>query len=108
MTSQEPHRTRLWSSIPGECMSKTDLFNIASMLTDEELAVRDKVADFVDRRVRPNIARWYDEATLPMELIPEMAELGLLGMHIDGYGRSEEHTSELQSRGHLVCRLVHA
>src|SRR5690625_7610867 len=67
-------------------MSTTDLFNIASMLTDEELAVRDTIADFVDRRIRPNIATWYDEAQLPMELIPEMAELGLFGMHIDGYG----------------------
>src|SRR5690625_6486345 len=67
-------------------MSTTDLFNIASMLTDEELAVRDMVADFVDRRIRPNIATWYDEAQLPVELIPEMAELGLFGMHIDGYG----------------------
>ncbi|OAV63097.1 acyl-CoA dehydrogenase family protein [Enteractinococcus helveticum] len=66
--------------------SKTDLFNIASMLTNEELEVRDTVAEFVDRRVRPNIAKWFDEATLPMELIPEMAELGLFGMHIDGYG----------------------
>src|SRR5690625_4259039 len=67
-------------------MSKTDLFNIASMLTEQELEVRDSVAEFVDRRVRPNIAKWYDDATLPMELIPEMAELGLFGMHIDGYG----------------------
>lgn len=66
--------------------SKTDLFNIASMLSDEELAVRDKVAEFVDRRVRPNIASWFDQAHLPMELIPEMAELGLFGMHIQGYG----------------------
>lgn len=67
-------------------MSKTDLFNIASMLTEQELEVRDSIAEFVDRRVRPNIAQWYDDATLPMELIPEMAELGLFGMHIDGYG----------------------
>ena len=66
--------------------STTDLFNIASMLTEEELQVRDTVAEFVDRRVRPNIAKWFDQATLPMELIPEMAELGLFGMHIDGYG----------------------
>lgn len=48
--------------------SKTDLFNIASMLTDTELEVRDKVAEFVDRRVRPNIAQWFDDAHLPMEL----------------------------------------
>ncbi|MDN6532721.1 MAG: acyl-CoA dehydrogenase family protein, partial [Yaniella sp.] len=67
-------------------MSKTDLFNIASMLSEQELEVRDTVADFVNRRVRPNIATWFDDAYLPTELIPEMAELGLFGMHIDGYG----------------------
>lgn len=67
-------------------MSKTDLFNIASMLTEQELEVRDTVADFVNRRVRPNIAKWFDDAYLPTELIPEMAELGLFGMHIEGYG----------------------
>src|SRR5690625_8020506 len=67
-------------------MSKTDLFNIASMLTEQELEVRDSVAEFVDRRVRPKIAQGYDDATLPMELIPEMAELGLVRMRIDGYG----------------------
>lgn len=67
-------------------MSKTDLFNISSMLGEQELAVRDSVADFVDRRVRPNIAAWYDDAYLPTELIPEMADLGLFGMHIEGYG----------------------
>jgi len=88
------NRTGLMSRwIFGVCMSmtklrnsKTDLFNIASMLTDEELEVRDTVAEFVDRRVRPNIATWFDNAQLPLELFPEMAELGLFGMHIDGYG----------------------
>lgn len=67
-------------------MSKIDLFNIASMFTAQELEVRDSVAEFVNRRVRPNIAQWFDDAHLPLELIPEMAELGLFGMHIEGYG----------------------
>lgn len=64
----------------------TDLMNIEGRLSEAEIAVRDKVADFVDRRVRPNIGQWYDEAVLPLELLPEMAELGLFGMHLDGYG----------------------
>src|SRR5699024_12498845 len=67
-------------------MSKTDLFNIVSMLSEQELEVRDTVADFVNRPVRPNIAKWFDDAYLPTELITEMAELGLFGMHIEGYG----------------------
>ncbi|PXA82278.1 acyl-CoA dehydrogenase [Auritidibacter sp. NML120779] len=64
----------------------TDLMNIESLLSTEELQVRDRVAEFVDRRVRPNIAQWFDQAHLPVELIPEMAELGLFGMHLQGYG----------------------
>lgn len=64
----------------------TDLMNIEAQFSAEELKVRDKVADFVDRRVRPNIGQWYEDAVLPMELIPEMAEMGLFGMHLEGYG----------------------
>ncbi|WP_306233894.1 acyl-CoA dehydrogenase family protein [Agrococcus beijingensis] len=55
-------------------------------LSARELAVRDGVREFVDRRIRPNIAEWYDAAVFPLQLVPEMAELGLLGMHITGYG----------------------
>lgn len=63
-----------------------DLMDIESEFTDEERAGRDRVRDFVDRRIRPHIADWYDRAHFPRELIPEMAELGLLGMHLHGYG----------------------
>jgi glutaryl-CoA dehydrogenase len=41
---------------------------------------------FVDERIRPNIAGWYATATFPRELVKEMAALGLLGMHLKGYG----------------------
>ncbi|NLS09583.1 acyl-CoA dehydrogenase [Nesterenkonia sp. MY13] len=72
----------------------TDLLNIEDQLTAEELQVRDKVADFVDRRVRPNIAKWYEDAVLPTELLPEMAELGLFGMHLQGYGCAGRSATE--------------
>ncbi|WP_030013838.1 acyl-CoA dehydrogenase family protein [Curtobacterium sp. S6] len=64
----------------------SDLLNIEAQFTDDELAVRDRVAEFVARRIRPNIAEWFDNAVLPTELLPEMAELGLFGMHLQGYG----------------------
>ncbi|WP_309081650.1 acyl-CoA dehydrogenase family protein [Zhihengliuella sp.] len=57
-----------------------------SAFSDEELARRDTVREFVDRRVRPGIAAWYESAHFPVELVPEFAELGLLGMHLQGYG----------------------
>ncbi|WP_121291123.1 MULTISPECIES: acyl-CoA dehydrogenase family protein [Plantibacter] len=56
------------------------------MLTDDERATRDRVRTFVDARIRPHIADWYDRAIFPTELVPELADLGLLGMHLSGYG----------------------
>lgn len=64
----------------------SDLLDLDGLLTDGERAVRDGVRDFVDTEIRPNIAGWYDRAEFPLELVPRLAELGLLGMHIEGYG----------------------
>lgn len=72
----------------------SDLLNIDAQFTDEELALRDRVREFVDRRFRPNIAKWYEYAVFPTEIIPEMAELGLLGMHLDGYGCAGRSATE--------------
>ncbi|HWM35019.1 MAG TPA: acyl-CoA dehydrogenase family protein [Pseudolysinimonas sp.] len=63
-----------------------DLLSIDSLLTEEELALRGRVRAFVDESVRPRIAEWYEGAVFPVELIPGFAELGLLGMHLTGYG----------------------
>ncbi|MGY3564859.1 glutaryl-CoA dehydrogenase [Sinomonas sp. RB5] len=64
----------------------TDLISFDSLLSDEELALRDRVRAFVRAEVRPNIARWYEDAHFPLEIVPELAKLGLLGMHLTGYG----------------------
>ena len=63
-----------------------DYLDLDSLFTAEELALRDRVRAFVDRRIRPNIARWYEDAHFPREIATEMGELGLLGMHLKGYG----------------------
>ena len=63
-----------------------DYLNLDNLFTTEELALRDRVRAFVDERVRPNIADWYATATFPRELVKEFAALGLLGMHLKGYG----------------------
>src|SRR5512133_3600344 len=66
---------------------ENDLFNIDSALTEEERAVRDSVRRFVDERVLPIIGKHYVEGKFPKELIPEMAELGVLGAHLpEEYG----------------------
>jgi glutaryl-CoA dehydrogenase len=63
-----------------------DYLGIDGLLSADELAWRDRVRGFVDDRIRPNIADWYEAAHFPRELVPEMGELGLLGMHLSGYG----------------------
>ncbi|MGM9472387.1 acyl-CoA dehydrogenase family protein [Pseudarthrobacter sp. YS3] len=64
----------------------SDVLALDSLLTPEELEVRQKVRDFTDQRIKPGIARWYDDAVFPLELAPELGELGVLGMHLEGYG----------------------
>src|SRR5437899_10534214 len=63
-----------------------DLYNIDSLFSEEERMVRDTVRKFVNERVLPIIGDHFEAGTFPRELVPEIAELGLLGMHLDGYG----------------------
>src|SRR5450759_5728723 len=64
----------------------TDLYNIDHLLSEEERMVRDTVRKFVQERVQPIIGEHFEAGTFPRTLIPEVAELGLLGMHLEGYG----------------------
>ncbi|MCB5290716.1 acyl-CoA dehydrogenase family protein [Arthrobacter sp. SO3] len=64
----------------------SDVLAIDSLLSAGELAVRERVRDFTDQRIRPGIAGWYDDGVFPLELAPELGELGVLGMHLQGYG----------------------
>jgi len=64
----------------------SDVLAIDSLLSAEELAVRERVRDFTDQRIRPGIAAWYEDAAFPLDLAPELGELGVLGMHLQGYG----------------------
>ncbi|MEX0914370.1 MAG: acyl-CoA dehydrogenase family protein, partial [Wenzhouxiangellaceae bacterium] len=63
-----------------------DLYNISGELTDEERMIRDSVGRFVDERALPLIAECFDAGRFPTELIPEIADLGLLGSSLEGYG----------------------
>ena len=64
-----------------------ELFAIDGLLTEEERAIRDVVRDFVERRIKPEVADWFEAGTIPArELALEFGELGVLGMHLEGYG----------------------
>ncbi len=63
-----------------------DYFRIDELLTDEERKLRNVVRRFVDESCMPVIADHFDKGTFPMDLIPEMAGMGLFRIHGDGYG----------------------
>ncbi len=63
-----------------------DLYRISDELTDEERMIRESVGRFVDSKAMPLIAECFDQGRFPAELVPEIAELGLLGSSLEGYG----------------------
>ena len=65
----------------------SDFYNLDSVLSEEERAVRDTIRSFVDEKVLPIIGDCYVEGRFPKELIPEMAELGMFGANLpEEYG----------------------
>src|SRR6476661_208251 len=64
----------------------SDVLALDSLLSAEERTVRERVRDFTNQRIRPGIAGWYEDAVFPLELAGELGELGVLGMHLEGYG----------------------
>lgn len=65
--------------MPATALNPLDLYDIRSLLSEEERMVQDTVARFTDERVLPIIGDCFEQGRFPTELIPEMAELGLLG-----------------------------
>ena len=63
-----------------------DFLAIDHLLSDEERDIRDTVRAFVRDRVVPDVGDWFEEATIPRELARELGKLGVLGMHLEGYG----------------------
>ncbi|KRB77083.1 acyl-CoA dehydrogenase [Nocardioides sp. Root190] len=68
-------------------MTPLELFDIDSLLSEEERAMRDSVRSFLDARVRPHLGDWYEDASIPVrDLARGLGDLGVLGMHLEGYG----------------------
>lgn len=63
-----------------------DFLATDSLLSDEEILLRDTVRRFVADRILPEVADWWDQGVFPREVAKEMASLGLFGMHLEGYG----------------------
>jgi len=62
------------------------LLEFDRLLSEDELLIRDTVRAFVADRVRPHVAEWFEQGTSPRGLARELGKLGLLGMHLTGYG----------------------
>src|ERR1700734_2960800 len=67
-------------------VANIDLMNIDGQLNDEERLLRDTGRAFSAERILPHVADWFEAGTLPREIMPELGKLGLLGMHLSGYG----------------------
>jgi len=64
-----------------------DFLDIDSLLSDEEILLRDTVRDYVEKEITPNVGDWWDEGVIPhADLAKAFGELGVFGMHLEGYG----------------------
>lgn len=64
----------------------TQLIGLDSMLTDEERMIRDTVREFADKELRPHVDGWFEDHDIPRDLGPKFGGIGVLGMHLEGYG----------------------
>jgi len=70
-----------------QAQSPLALFGTDALIDEDAAAFAATVRRFVDERVRPNVADWYEAGSVPVrELAPELGRLGVLGMHLEGYG----------------------
>jgi len=81
-----------------------DFLALDSVLSEDEREIRDMVRAFVADRVLPSIAEWFEQGQFPRPLVAELGRLGLLGMHLDGYGCAGASATEYG----LVCMELEA
>ncbi|MFJ9036096.1 acyl-CoA dehydrogenase family protein [Streptomyces sp. NPDC102406] len=92
--------------MPFAALDPVDPLNLEALLTDEERDVRDTVRQFLDDKVEPHIADWFESGELPdlPGLAREFGAMGLLGMHLEGYG-----CAGMSARAYgIACRELEA
>jgi glutaryl-CoA dehydrogenase len=88
-----------------DVLDRLDLLDLDAELSDDNRLLRDTVRKFADDRLRPQIRDWYEAGTLPArELAAEFGDLGVLGMHLSGYGCQGSTATQYG----LVCAEVEA
>jgi glutaryl-CoA dehydrogenase len=76
-----------------------DFYQLDDLLKGQEKKIRARVSAFVDQECMPVIAEHFDKGTFPMKLIPRFAELGLFGVHVEGYGSTIDQLSSWSAAG---------
>ena len=67
-------------------LKPNDFLDIDSLLSEEERDIRNTVRKWVKDRVLPGIEDWFEHSEFPAEVFKELGSMGLLGMHLTGYG----------------------
>ncbi len=86
LPNESVETARRSTTVAGDTFPRVDFYALDELLTDEERAVRDKVRAFVDREVIPTITPYWERGEAPTHLLPKLAELGVAGGDIKGYG----------------------
>lgn len=63
-----------------------DFLAVDGLLDQDERDIRDTVREFAEAELAPYVSQWYEQGTLPDDLGPKLGKIGLLGMHLEGYG----------------------
>ena len=69
-----------------QAVDPLDFLATDSLLSETEVMLRDTVRQFVRNRILPEVGEWFDQGLFPKEMAKEFGSLGLLGMHLEGYG----------------------
>ena len=96
--ARAPHRARPAPPDP------SDFLGVDTEFTDTERDIRDAVRDYAAEELSPRIAEWYESNTLPRDIATGLGAMGLLGMHLEGYGCAGTNAT---SYG-LACRELEA
>jgi len=78
--------TSTLQTAPAPPIDALDFLRLGDGLSDEERMIRDNVRAFVREQLLPHVGDWFEQGMLPRELAGQLGELGVLGMHLDGYG----------------------
>src|SRR5215207_5750993 len=67
-------------------MKRNDFLDVDETLSEEDRAIRDAVRTYVHAELAPHVSDWYEQGSIPIDIAKGLGKLGVLGMHLEGYG----------------------